>query len=255
MKGIQNKILLRNGVTLLVVAISFIVLCSLTFRRDVWTQASFPGGYDALEKFIRDSVRYPANERAAKIEALVGVQFEVSEEGRAMNPVVTTEYGTGSSGFSEEVTRLLNTMPLWKPGTKNGSPVVDKWNYINVKFELPDSLFDVGPSADTMVYTEVDSVALFPGGEIRMMQFLQYHIRYPQREKEEGVMGTVYVSFIVEKSGRVSNVRIEKGVADGPGLNKESVRVVSLFERHKPAMKNGQKVRYRKTIPVRYELR
>lgn len=244
----------RNYLRPLIAALLLVPLCSLTFGGFVWESASFPGGSEALNKFVSDSLRYPAKEKAARLEAVVDIHFDISKEGKVMNPVAGFAFGN-SPGFTEEAVRMMRSMPLWKPATRKGKPVDDRGHYLTVKFELPDSLVSgYTPSADTTVYTEVDSMPVFPGGDEGMFRFLMNHIHYPQHEKEMGVMGTVYISYTVEQSGRVSNISVKEEVPNGPGLTKESMRVVSVFPRHTPAKKNGKAVRYRRTIPVKYVL-
>lgn len=209
-----------------------------------------------MEKYVQDSMRYPEKEKTNLQEAIVKVRFDVSKDGKLLKPECELVYGT-SSVFKDEALRLVLGMPSWTPAKKNGRPVADYGYDIEVHFTLPDSLIYVHPlSSDTTVYSsnEVDSVAVYRGGDYSMTQLLKSNIRYPQMEKEKGIMGTVYVSYIVEKDGMVSGVRIEEAIPNAPGLSKESLRVVSMFPRHLPAVKNGQTVRYRKTIPVRFIL-
>lgn len=222
-----------------------------------YTSAQFPGGKEAMGKFIRDSLRYPEKERAKGKEALVSVSFTIAKTGQVVNPSTALVVGE-SNNFRIEAERLVLSMPKWEPATdRRGKPTED-WGYVMIKFELPDSLVDLPePSEDTTLFVkaeDVDSVPEFPGDGVGMQRYLQNIIRYPQMEREQGKDGTVYIAYTIEKNGKVSNVYAHKEVPGAPGLTREAKRVVSSFPRHKPAMKNGKAVRYRYVVPVKFVL-
>ncbi len=85
-------------------------------------------------------------------------------------------------------------------------------------------------------------------------EYLSLNTNYPQFEKEQGKQGTVYVSFIIEKDGSVSNVEVAKGVPGAPGLGREAVRVIKAMPKWTPATRNGKPVRLQMTIPVKFVL-
>jgi TonB family protein len=94
----------------------------------------------------------------------------------------------------------------------------------------------------------------FPGGEAAMMKYLKENIEYPAVEKENGIQGKVFISFIIEKDGAVSNVTAVKGVSGGPDLEKEAVRVISTMPNWMPGKQNGKPVRVKFTIPISFTL-
>lgn len=102
------------------------------------------------------------------------------------------------------------------------------------------------------VYAEVDTVPEYEGGINALMNFLAQHIRYPRIARINGTEGTVYVSFIVEKDGSVSDVEVKRGIGDG--CDEESVRVVKLMKKWKPGKKDGKNVRCHFILPIRYQL-
>jgi periplasmic protein TonB len=87
----------------------------------------FPGGTEALYRFINKNVRYPLDMRKQKIEAKVFASFVVDGRGRINNIEVINKV---PQAFIDETIRVLKRMPAWKPGRQNGKPV-------NVKFTLP----------------------------------------------------------------------------------------------------------------------
>jgi len=80
-------------------------------------------------------------------------------------------------------------------------------------------------------------------------------LAYPEMEKEESISGTVYVSFVVEKNGNVTDVKTERGVTGGPNLSKEAEKAVKKLSNFTPAKMNGKSVRYRYRIPIKFTLK
>ncbi len=221
-----------------------------------YTWATYPGGKAAMEKFIKDSLRYPDYEKKEGLESIVSVSFEITKEGAVANPNPVFISGS-SKGFLDESKRLVLSMPNWNPATKNGRPIAgrgESWVY----FELPDSLVHLPPpSDDTTLYVDihiVDSTPLFVGGESAMFRFIYNSVRYPQMEKEMGKMGTVYISYTVERNGKVNNVYAIQEVEGAPGLTRESIRVVNSLPRFRPAMIKGKAVRWMYVVPIKFTL-
>ena len=105
---------------------------------------------------------------------------------------------------------------------------------------------------DTTIYTVVEKAPSFPRGETAMFMFLGQNIRYPQRASEDGYSGTVYVRFVVETDGTLTNIEVVKGV--GGGCSEEAVRVVKMMPNWIPGENGGKKVRTSFTLPVKFKL-
>lgn len=102
------------------------------------------------------------------------------------------------------------------------------------------------------VYIVVDQMPEFPSGDKGLYQFIADNIKYPAEAKEEGIKGRVFVNFIVEPDGSVSDIRVLRGI--GGGCDEEAVRVVKSMPRFKPGMQDGETVRVSYTIPVFFRL-
>jgi TonB family protein len=100
-------------------------------------------------------------------------------------------------------------------------------------------------------YSIVDQMPEFNGD---LFRYLGDNIDYPKTEQDNDISGIVYVSFIVEKDGSVSTVKVVKGVANGPGLDAEAIRVISGMPRWKPGKENGVTERVQFTLPIHFEL-
>jgi protein TonB len=102
------------------------------------------------------------------------------------------------------------------------------------------------------VYYEVEVMPEYPGGETALMNDLIGAIKYPEEARKNGIQGKVYVSFVVNEQGKVTNAKIERGVE--PSLDKESLRVVNGLKTWKPGKEKGKIVKVAYTIPINYAL-
>lgn len=106
---------------------------------------------------------------------------------------------------------------------------------------------------NNMVFDVVEVMPQFPGGQIAMLKYIMENIKYPEQAMKEGIQGRVAVSFIVEKDGRVSNVRLLHSVQSA--LDKEAIRVVKSMPKWTPGKHNGKPVRVRFNLPVMFKLK
>ena len=92
----------------------------------------------------------------------------------------------------------------------------------------------------------------FENGEKALYDFLGKNIVYPAIARENGIMGTVFVGFVVSKDGTIRNVEIKRGI--GGGCNEEAIRVIKLMPKWKPGKQNGKAVNVAFTLPVKFRL-
>ena len=102
------------------------------------------------------------------------------------------------------------------------------------------------------VFTSVEQMPQFPGGDEALMKFLSSHINYPPMAAENNVQGKVILQFVVGKDGRVGEVKIARSV--DKDLDKEAVRVVKSLPKFIPGRQNGQAVPVWYTLPVSFKL-
>ena len=105
---------------------------------------------------------------------------------------------------------------------------------------------------ETKVFDVVEQMPSFPGGPAALMQYLSSNIKYPVVAEENGVQGRVVCTFVVEKDGSITDVRVIKSV--DPSLDKEAVRVVKGMPKWIPGKQNGSAVRVKYTVPVTFRL-
>lgn len=106
---------------------------------------------------------------------------------------------------------------------------------------------------DNQIFEFLEEMPEFPGGQAAMMKWLGENVKYPAIATENNIQGRVMVSFVVERDGSVSNVKILRGV--DPSLDKEAIRLINAMPKWKPGMQTGKPVRARFNIPVTFKLR
>jgi TonB family protein len=104
------------------------------------------------------------------------------------------------------------------------------------------------------VYSNVEILPMFKGGLDELGSFITKTLKYPKYEKENKIEGRVYVSFIVEKDGRVTNPSIVRIPPDSKNFGEEVLRIMRLMPKWKPGLQKGQAVRVSYTLPIIFEL-
>ena len=102
------------------------------------------------------------------------------------------------------------------------------------------------------VFRSVEQMPQFPGGEAALMKYLQSHINYPPMAAENNVQGKVVVQFVVDKTGKVGEVKVVRSV--DKDLDREAVRVCKSLPKFTPGRQNGQAVSVWYTLPVTFKL-
>ena len=108
------------------------------------------------------------------------------------------------------------------------------------------------PEVATKVFDVVEEMPSFPGGNVALMSYLNGNTKYPVVAQENGVQGKVIISFVVERDGSISDVKVARSV--DPSLDREAQRVVKSMPRWTPGKQNGQTVRVKYTVPVVFRL-
>lgn len=115
----------------------------------------------------------------------------------------------------------------------------------------PDSVI-VEEDVEQEIFQIVEEMPAFPGGEGKLMEFIVQNIQYPQAARETSVQGRVFVGFVVETDGSISNVKTLRGI--GGGCDEEAERVVKSMPKWKPGRHHDENVRVSYMIPVNFRL-
>jgi protein TonB len=92
----------------------------------------------------------------------------------------------------------------------------------------------------------------YPGGQEELYKYLQKNIRYPEMARSNGIQGTVYVQFVVNKYGKIKDAKVLRGI--GGGCDEEAIRVVMGMPDWKPGKQNGLAVPVYFNLPVKFTL-
>ncbi len=146
--------------------------------------------------------------------------------------------------------------------------IVDNNANINANLDLfnseadKETFVDVAPvvqavkeekeDEEAQVFFIVEEMPEFPGGEAALRRFIADAIKYPVIAQENGIQGKVYVTFVVDKDGGISDAKIARGV--DPSLDKEALRVVNSLPKWKPGKQRGKPVRVSYTVPISFVL-
>lgn len=226
----------------------------------------FPGGSEALTKFLNKNIHYPRYAQEIGASGTVFVQFVVDENGNVHDPISKSPYLDTS--LQTEAVRVVRILPTWKPGLVNGKQVAVQMN-LPVRFTISisgGSSAPVKPVTPIIAPTPKDSVLnvtyypdpahkpTFPGGDNSMAKYLKKTLQYPQEALESGIEGTVTVQFTVNGEGEIENVKtISKKL--GGRLEMEAIRIVSSMPKWKPAMENGKPVPAQCNIPIEFSMK
>lgn len=105
---------------------------------------------------------------------------------------------------------------------------------------------------DNNVFYAPEEMPEFPGGNVGLVDYIQRTLKYPVIAQENGISGTVVVTFVVNKDGSVSDAKVLRGISDS--LNDEALRVVNSLPKWKPGMQGGRPVRVQYSVPITFRL-
>jgi periplasmic protein TonB len=154
-------------------------------------------------------------------------------------PTITNEVVPDDGGFlpMEEINRTsTNVFVDIAPETsREKQPII---------IDVPED------KQETFINTE--EMPFFPGGDAERLRFLGDNIQYPQQASELGIQGTVYLQFVVDSKGNITDVKILRGI--GGGCEDEALRVIKMMPQWHPGKQNGKAVRVLYTMPVSFKL-
>lgn len=238
----------------------------------------FPGGMSALMNYLSKNVRYPVEAHAIGAQGRVIVSFTVKKDGSIADTKVERSV---NPYLDKEAMRVIAAMPQWKPGRQRGEAV-------NVKFTVPvafrltgselppaeeikqsdlDEVVVVGYASkddptpeggsakgknEDEVFTAVEAMPKFPGGQTGLFQYLARSIKYPVIAQKNKEQGRVIIQMVVSKDGSLSDIKVLRSVS--PSLDAEAVRVVGNMPKWEPGMQKGQPVSVKYTIPIVFRL-
>ncbi len=162
-------------------------------------------------------------------------------------PVVTDKPVTETPPDVTKITGAVGPQTIDEPGVIIVDNIPEAVSTGKGEVEAP-------PKVDNTIYGKngVDVMPEPDGGAAGWTKFLEKNLRYPAMASDAGKSGRVWVSFVVEKDGQISNVMVDRGA--GYGMDEEALRVLKLSKKWKPGKQNGQPVRVKYTLPLNFVL-
>lgn len=202
----------------------------------------FPGGENEMYRFLGKSIRYPIEAKDVGASGVVYVTFLVEKDGSLTDVKVLR--GVHPS-LDAEAVRVVSMMPAWEPGRHQGEVCC-------VQFNLPIR-FTLRSEATTVTEQTVEEEPSFPGGVEEMYRFISKNLRYPEGAELKGIDGTVYITFEVDTTGALKDIKVLRGIH--PAFDAEAVRVVESMPAWRPGRRNGKAVRVQFNLPVKFRMR
>ncbi|MCB0569892.1 MAG: TonB family protein [Phaeodactylibacter sp.] len=226
-----------------------------------------------LMEYIGASLKYPEDARKANIEGMAVVRFIINTEGELGNIEIVRSL---SPSIDAEVIRVVEQMNekglRWRPGYQRGKAVDVELN-LPVKFSLGDGEkradAEIPATGQDEVFKVVEEMPLFPGCEdvadaaarkkcadMKMLEFIFSQLKYPQDARDAGIEGTVVASFVVNKEGRLEDIKAVRSVS--PSIDAEVLRVIGLMNDMEqgwvPGKQRGKVVKVQFNLPVQFKL-
>lgn len=133
--------------------------------------------------------------------------------------------------------------------TLDGKPFDLKYIKDVITGEIPMDGYDI-PESDVVMFADV--MPEFPGGTNAMFDFIRKNVKYPESAKEKGIEGRVYVNFVIDKDGSISDIKVLRGLCKE--IDEEAVRVVKAMPKWNPGMQDGEPVRVQYTLPFYFKI-
>ncbi|AWW28951.1 energy transducer TonB [Echinicola strongylocentroti] len=215
------------------------------------------GGMEAWNTFLAKNLKYPTEARKLGMTGDIYIEFVVSKEGKVLQPTLKRSLGMG---LDDEILRIfsLESMPEWNPGIIDGKPV-NTLMVLPIRFKLhgevakSKSFFGTPSySSDKEVFDIVEKMPAPQGGKDGWTDYISRNLEYPKKAMENGVEGTVYITFIVDKDGSTRDPQILRGI--GSGADEEAMRLVMNSPKWFPGEQNGSNVPVKMRLPVKFEL-
>lgn len=176
---------------------------------------------EAFETWFNNKIKSP-DFLKSEIDSL---SFIIDMSGKAKDVQIFPE----DYPNSEKIKKILTKMPKWNPAE------IEKWKRAEMK---------------VVVYERTP--AEFPGGDEKCMKFLSDHMQYPSECKEQGIQGSVFIGFVIDIDGSMTDVKVIKSRSEL--LSEEALRVVGLMPKWKPATIAKKPVKQRFSLPIYFRL-
>ena len=218
------------------------------------TPPSFPGGEEALRAYLEEHTVYPEEAQKQKIQGQVRITFIVQPDGQISDIAVAQG---AALLLDREALRVVRSMPRWIPAREKGIAVAMPVT-IPITFRLPTTSQPTlvpNPSSQQQAKSEgiEDNLQpMFPGGDQALIAYMSNNLVYPEAAVRKQLQGRLFVRFVVEADGRLTNIAIHRSAH--PILDEEGMRMVRSMPRWVPARREGVAVAAPMMLPIIFKL-
>jgi TonB family protein len=200
------------------------------------------GGMEGFYKYIAQNMVYPKEARRVGIEGRVFLQFLIRKDGSLTDIKLLKGIG---HGCDEEAIRVLQNAEKWKPGTQRGRAV-------NVRMSIPIVFKLSQPKIKEEPLLVVDEMPEPIKGTESLYKYIGKNIQYPSEARKAGMEGRVFISFVVNEDGKLSDVKTVRSPDES--LSQEAMRVfVAYPDGWKPGKKEGKVAKTKMVLPVEFK--
>lgn len=118
--------------------------------------------------------------------------------------------------------------------------------------EIQEVVQEEEEEEDYAPFVVVEDMPVFKGGDKALMKYIAEHVVYPEIAKENDIQGKVFVKFVINEKGKVTNVQLLRGV--DPLLDKEAIKVIESLPDWKPGRQSGKNVKVSMQVPINFQL-
>ena len=206
--------------------------------------ATYPGGLEAIRKYLDKNFVRPLE--CSDIEGNMEVAFIVDEEGKVSMVEVTKSL---HPKLDKALTQVFMNMPKWQPAMRDGKPR-------QMRFTRPLHYFQhIGLVGGEEVYDEKGQLVTmpqFPGGKEKLREKQKKNVKYPVECEASGITGRVVVGFVVEKDGKVTQVKLDR--SSDPAFNMEAYKVMKKMPRWIPGKVGDEPITVKYKLPITFRL-
>ncbi len=233
----------------------------------VENRATFKGGDTAWQKYLQRTITYPQEALKEGVGGRVYVSFVVSSSGKVIDAKLVRGVG---HGIDEAALAAVKSSPDWNPGEQRGrdvnsrmivsfafEPVSDSVGKVSVNTKQKPEVQEieivetVTPHEDD-IFSVVEEEATFKGGTEAWADHLKNNLVYPEQAKREGIEGRVFVTFVVNDDGQISDPKIVRGI--GAGCDEAALEVIKNSPNWIPGKQKGVAVNSRMAIAISFRL-
>ena len=211
--------------------------------QEVDIMPAFAGGKVEFYNYLSSTIKYTDEALKAKVSGKIFVEFVVDIDGSVSSTKILKGLGYG---LDEEAKQIVANSPTWIPGEHKGNKVKVKM-VLPITYRHPDYVELDGQGSEA-----VKDLPSYPGGKMELFKYVQENLKYPEEAKNAGIEGKVFIEFMVNTDGSISNVNVKRGI--GSGCDEEARRIVENSPYWTPMKVDGEARSMTMVLPITFKL-